>query len=47
MKKSKFSETQVAFILKRAEDGTAVDKVSQGLGSRAPCFEISARNTSG
>lgn len=32
MKKSKFSEGQIAFILKQAEDGTAVGEVCRKAG---------------
>ena len=31
MKKSKFSEAQIAFILKRAEEGTSVGDVCRKL----------------
>jgi putative transposase len=32
MKKSKFSEQQIAFILKQAEDGTTVEEVCRKVG---------------
>ena len=32
MKKSKFSESQIAFILRQAEDGTAVAEVCRKAG---------------
>jgi len=32
MKASKFSEAQVAFVLKQAEDGTAVDEACRKAG---------------
>jgi hypothetical protein len=32
MKKSKFSEQQIAFILKQAEDGTTVEEVCRKAG---------------
>jgi putative transposase len=32
MKKSKFSEQQIAFILKQAEDGTTVEEVCRTAG---------------
>ena len=32
MKKSRFSEQQIAFILKRAEDGTTVEEVYHKAG---------------
>jgi len=38
VKKSKFSEAQIAFILKQAEDGTAVGEVCRKAGiSEATC----------
>ena len=38
MKKSKFSEAQIAFLLKQAEDGTAVGEVCRKAGiSEATC----------
>jgi putative transposase len=35
MKKSRFSEQQIAFILKQAEDGTTVEEVCCKAGSRS------------
>ena len=32
MKRPKFSEAQIAFVLKRAEDGTTVDEVCRKTG---------------
>ena len=32
MKKSRFSEQQIAFILKQAEDGTTVEEVCRKMG---------------
>ncbi len=32
MKKSRFSEQQIAFILKQAEDGTTVEEVCRKAG---------------
>ena len=32
MKKSRFSEQQIAFILKQAEDGTSVEEVCRKAG---------------
>ncbi len=32
MKTSKFSETQIAFVLKQAEDGTAIGEVCRKAG---------------
>ena len=32
MKKSRFSEQQMAFILKQADDGTSVEEVSRKAG---------------
>jgi putative transposase len=36
MKKSRFSEQQIAFILKQAEDGTTVEEVCRKAGIWAP-----------
>lgn len=33
MKKSRFSEQQIAFILKQAEDGTTVEEVCRKAGT--------------
>jgi putative transposase len=38
MKKSKFSEAQIAFILKQAEDGTAVGEVCREAGISEATF---------
>jgi putative transposase len=38
MKKSKFSEGQIAFILKQAEDGTAVGEVCRKAGISEATF---------
>lgn len=38
MKKSKFSEAQIAFILKQAEDGTAVGEVCRKAGISEATF---------
>lgn len=36
MKASKFSKTQIAFVLKQAEDGTVIDEVCR----KAEFFEV-------
>ena len=38
MKKSKFSEGQIAFILKQAEDGTAIGEVCRKAGISEATF---------
>lgn len=38
MKASKFSEAQIAFVLKQAEDGTAVGKVCRKAGISEAMF---------
>lgn len=38
MKKSKFSEAQIAFILKQADDGTAVGEVCRKAGISEATF---------
>jgi len=38
MKASKFSEAQVAFVLKQAEDGTAVGEVCRKAGISEATF---------
>ena len=38
MKKSKFSEAQIAFILKQAEDGTSVGEVCRKAGISQATF---------
>ena len=38
LKKSKFSEAQIAFILKQAEDGTAVGEVCRKAGISEATF---------
>jgi putative transposase len=46
MKRSKFSEAQIAFILRQAEEGTAVDEVCRKAGiSEATSTTIGARST--
>ena len=38
MKTSKFSEAQIAFVLRQAEDGTAVGEVCRKAGISEPTF---------
>ena len=38
MKASKFSEAQIAFVLKQAEDGTAIDEVCRKAGISEATF---------
>ena len=46
MKRSKFSEAQIAFVLKQAEDGTAVGEVCRKAGiSEATCLMPGERST--
>jgi putative transposase len=40
MKKSKFSEGQIAFALKQAELGTAVDEVCRKMGISEATFYL-------
>ncbi len=40
MKKSKFSEAQIAFILKQAEDGTAIGEVCRKAGISEATFYV-------
>lgn len=43
MKASKFSEAQIAFVLKQAEDGTAVAEVCRKAGISEATFYIYGR----
>jgi putative transposase len=46
MKRSKFSEAQIAFVLKQAEDGTSIGEVCRKAGiSEATCLTIGGRST--
>lgn len=46
MKASKFSEAQIAFVLKQAEDGTAVGEVCRKAGiSEATFYNWRKRHT--
>ena len=47
MKKSKFSEAQIAFILKQAEDGTSVGEFCRKVGSRRRRSTTGVRSTPG
>ena len=48
MKKSRFSEQQIAFILRQAEEGTVVEEVFRKAGSRASRpITIGRRSTAG
>jgi putative transposase len=46
MKASKFSEAQIAFVLKQAEDGTPIGEVCRkaGISDATPRFITGARN---
>ena len=44
MKKSNFTESQIVFILKQAEDGTAISEVCRKAGISDAAFYIGARN---
>jgi putative transposase len=43
MKKSRFSEQQIAFVLRRAEEGTPVAKVCRKAGMSEASFYIYGR----
>lgn len=43
MKRSKFSEAQIAFILKQAEDGTPIGEVCRKAGISEATFYTKAR----
>jgi hypothetical protein len=45
MKASKFTEAQIAFVLKQAEDGAAVAEVCRKLGSARQRSMRGARST--
>lgn len=45
MKASKFSEAQIAFVLKQAEDGTPIGEVCRKAGISDATFTIGAKNT--
>jgi hypothetical protein len=40
MKKSKFTESQIAFILRQAEEGTAVSEVPEGRDQRSHLLQL-------
>jgi putative transposase len=44
MKKSRFSEQQIAFVLRQAEEGTAVAEVYRKAGISGPPSIIGARS---
>ncbi|MBA9034379.1 hypothetical protein HNR29_004942 [Rhizobium leguminosarum] len=44
MKASKFSEAQIAFVLKQAEDGTPIGEVCRKAGIRTRPSTIGAKN---
>ena len=44
MKKTKFSEAQIAFILQQAAEGTAVAEVCRKAGLVRPRFITGAKN---
>jgi len=46
MKGSKFSEAQIAFVLKQAEDGTAIGEVCRKAGISEATFYIRRRSAS-
>ncbi len=43
MKKSRFSEQQIAFILKQAEDGTTVEEVCRKAGISIQTYYLYGR----
>lgn len=43
MKRSKFSDSQIAFILRQAEEGTSVDEVCRKAGISSATFYIYGR----
>ena len=45
MKKSKFSEEQIAYALRQADGGTPVGDVCRQLGGRRPRFTCGRRST--
>src|SRR5437868_14010889 len=47
MKRSKFSEAQIAFILKQAEDGTAIGEVCRKAGISEATFSNWRKNYAG
>jgi hypothetical protein len=49
MKTSRFSEQQIAFILKQAEDGTNVEEVCRkaGISVQTPAFAGAGSTTDG
>lgn len=47
MKASKFSEAQIAFVLKQAEDGTTIGEVYRQCGSFRPKLVSNPRRANG
>lgn len=47
MKKSKFTEEQIAFALKQAESGTSVEEIRRKMGSAWPRSTPDARSSAG
>lgn len=48
MKRSKFSEAQIAFVLRQAEDGAAIGEVCRKAGiSEATCLTPGGRSRPG
>lgn len=47
MKRSKFSEAQIAFVLRQAEEGTSVEGVAGRRGSAKPRSMRGRRSTAG
>jgi len=47
MKKSRFSEQQIAFVLRQAEEGTAVAEVCRKAGISEASFYSGARSRAG
>jgi putative transposase len=47
MKRSKFTDAQMAFILRRAEEGAAVGEVCRKGVSRRPRSTTGAKSTAG
>ena len=47
MKKSRFSEQQIAFVLRQAEEGTAIAEVCRKAGISEASFIAGARSMAG
>jgi len=47
MKKSKFTDSQIAFILRQAEEGTSVEEVCRKAGIFVQTSTVGARSMEG